>query len=239
MKNILNIVVLTMLVYSTIQAQTQCFDPDPGIWKDTWTSCQKTDNPNSVYPKSHWIQYDFGVTRKLSNSWVWNANDPNNLNVGFNVVNVDYSMDGVNWTYWGEMTFPKAKGEAVYSGFQGPKFEGIEARYVLLTAMTNHGDPTCAGLAEVKFNLLPNYELSNFEGEEEEEEEEEYCLFVTDVVIDEVTATTASIYWDYEFYGEEEPFFFFQIRGGDDEEGYEIELEESYVFLDDLAEDTR
>jgi hypothetical protein len=138
--------------------QSQCFEADASIWQNTWASCSTSLNPKSAYGRTHWIQYDLGSVRKLSKSWVWNTNDPAELDRGFQEVHIDYSVDGAEWTYWGAMEFPRAEGEAVYGGFPGPDLVGLEARYVLLTASSNHGDPSCAGLAEVKFNLLPRAE---------------------------------------------------------------------------------
>ena len=62
---------------------------------------------------------------------------------------------GQTWVYWGEMNFPIAAGDAIYSGFSGPDLMGIQAQYILLTAISNHGDPNCAGFTEIKFNLVP------------------------------------------------------------------------------------
>ena len=145
---------LILLASSPLDAQN--FTPDAQIWRDTWSSCNRSANPINSYGMSHWIQYDFGDVRRLSKSWVWNANELSKLNQGFRQVKVDYSVDGRNWTHWGEMDFPKGTGEAVYGGFPGPDMVDLEARYVLLTVVSTHGDPNCAGIAEIKFNLLPD-----------------------------------------------------------------------------------
>ena len=86
--------------------------------------------------------------RNLSKTWVWNTNDPDKVDQGFKTVRIDYSEDGENWTNWGEMTFPKAQGEAVYGGFAGPDLQNVKAQYVLLTAISNYGDATCAGCGQ-------------------------------------------------------------------------------------------
>ncbi|MEM6768887.1 MAG: discoidin domain-containing protein, partial [Bacteroidota bacterium] len=146
---------LLILAGNLALAQANCVTPDATIWQDTWASCQATPSPNLANGTSHWIQYDFGVVRRLSKTWIWNANDPAKLSEGFRRVKVDYSVDGRNWTSWGEMEFPQAQGAAIYGGFSGPDLVGIEARYVLFTAVSNYGSSSCYGLAEVKFNLLP------------------------------------------------------------------------------------
>ncbi len=151
MKNILFIIILLGFGYWSIG---QNFEPDASIWLDPWTSCEVKDNPNFEYGSSHWLMYDLGVVRHLSKTWIWNINDPGKLDMGFDKVNVDYSLDGVDWVNWGTMSFPRANGDAVYGGFPGPDLVGIQAQFVLLTAISNHGDANCFGLTEVKFNLL-------------------------------------------------------------------------------------
>lgn len=170
--------------------QANCVTPDASIWKDTWASCEATPSPNLANGTSHWIQYDLGMVRTLSKTWIWNTNDPAKLNEGFRQVKVDYSLDGRDWTSWGEMEFPQAQGSAIYGGFSGPDLVGVEARYILLTALSNHGSSSCYGLAEVKFNLLPttfgDYETTA-------------CLnlaAITDINIVEVEETEAYVSWE-------------------------------------------
>ncbi|MEM9720418.1 MAG: T9SS type A sorting domain-containing protein [Bacteroidota bacterium] len=148
--------ILGLIILGLHSLQAQDFTPDAQIWRNTWASCSMSANPINTYGMSHWIQYDFGEVRRLSKTWVWNANEPSKLNQGFKSVKVDYSINGRDWTHWGEIDFPKGTGEAVYGGFPGPDMIDLEARYVLLTVVSTHGDPSCAGIAEIKFNLLPN-----------------------------------------------------------------------------------
>ncbi|MEM9260305.1 MAG: fibronectin type III domain-containing protein, partial [Bacteroidota bacterium] len=139
---------------------------------------------------SHWIQYDFAQPRRLSKTWVWNTNDPRELDRGFKDVHIDYSLDGEEWTYWGNFSFPQGSGAAVYGGFPGPDMVGIEARYVLITASSNHGDPSCFGVAEVKFNLLPNPEGSTADGTYEN------CQPITVAEAEIVGQTAALLSWE-------------------------------------------
>lgn len=228
---------MTRKIYSTLfvfivisqMGMAQCFEPDASIWLDTWASCEESPNPKTEYGNTHWIQYDFGSVRTLSKSWVWNANDPNKLEQGFNLVKIDYSTDGETWEYWGEMNFPKAEGAAVYGGFPGPDLLGIEAQYVLLTAMSNHGDPSCAGFAEIKFNLMQGDTLGLPPGGGGGD-----CVGVEEIYIEEVSDFEAFIFWEHEL---EDAFYVFEYRipGGD---WIEIETEEPEVFLEDLTPDT-
>ena len=158
---------ISCLLLFCLAGYSQNFEPDASIWKDPWISCRKTINPKSEYGVTHWIQYDLGHVRRLSKSWVWNVNDPDKLDQGFREVRIDYSINGYSWEYLGEMAFPKASGEAVYGGFEGPDLLDVEARYVLLTVVNTYGNGDCAGLSEIKFNLRPPL---LYQGEEELEE---------------------------------------------------------------------
>ncbi|MEM8909967.1 MAG: T9SS type A sorting domain-containing protein, partial [Bacteroidota bacterium] len=122
---------------------------------NTWESCQTAPNPNPDRSIGHWIHYDLGASYVLTQSRIWNTNEGTHLSKGFRSVVVDFSDDGEDWTELGTYEFTQGTGEAVYEGFNGPDFGGQQARYVLLTATSNWGHPTCYGLAEVKFNLSP------------------------------------------------------------------------------------
>ena len=222
MHRILYILPINLLLVQL--AFSQCAEPDANIWLNTWASCDSRANPIPENGVGHWIQYDFGVVRNLSKTWIWNTNDPTRLNQGFKLVKVDYSIDGEEWTNWGEMTFQKGEGDAVYGGFPGPDLVGIQARFVLLTAVTNHGHPTCSGLAEVKFNLLPEYNDAPLSG----------CggaVIRGSGEVEEVSETEAFIYWEY--FGDE-PYFLFLYRAVGEEEWSEVETDEYEVFLEDL-----
>lgn len=230
MKLTIKIGILLSILFYNQHAYAQCAEPDASIWLDTWASCATRMNPISEYGANHWIQYDFGTTRQLSKTWVWNTNDPDKLDQGFNLVKIDFSIDGENWTNWGTMEFPKAQGEAIYSGFSGPDLSGLEARYVLLTAMTNHGHPSCCGIAEIKFNLLPNMNP----------QVPEACgggVGFETVGVKELSTTEAFLFWDYQLNPDLETFFIFQFR----QEGQEwtwIETNGLDMFLEDLEPGT-
>ncbi len=222
---------------SLLFAQTECYEPDASIWVDTWVSCERSPNPKSEYDNAHWIQYDFGSDHTLAQTWVWNTNDPARLNQGFNLVKVDHSLDGQTWDYWGELNFPKGEGTAVYSGFAGPDLSGITARYVLLTVMSNHGDPSCSGIAEIKFNLsAPSFTPDFNEDDDDDDDGDEDCLAIEEYFIEEITPTEAFIIWEWE--GEEEMEFVFQYRVLGEDEILEITTDEPEIFLEDLLPNT-
>ncbi len=233
MKNLIALIIINFLTLPLVFPQSQCFEPDAKIWLDSWASCEKSLNPKAEYGQTHWIQYDLGTIRKLSKTWVWNTNDPGKLNQGFKKIKVDYSVDGQNWEYWGEMEFPKAEGKAVYGGFSGPDLMNIEAQYILLTAISNHGHPSCYGFAEIKFNLLPEINLDSIPNQGNEE-----CEAVEEVYLEELTDTEALLFWDYEL-GPEGNTFIFAYRQAGTEDWTTIETEDYEVFLENLQPATQ
>ena len=59
-------------------------------------------------------------------------------------------LTGVNWTEYGEQTFPIAPGTSDYEGDIVTDFEGIEARYLLMTVVDNYGGEACSGFSEMR-----------------------------------------------------------------------------------------
>lgn len=135
--------------------QGDCVTPDETIWDNPWTSCSTSANPNSSRGNGHWIQYDLGTAQKLGKMHVWNINQIGQSNKGFKEVIIDYSLNGSSWTQLTTTQFPRGTEEALYGGFAGADFNGISARYVLITAVSNWGANDCSGLTEVKFNIAP------------------------------------------------------------------------------------
>ena len=132
---------------------SQCYpDRHNTNWFDAWVSCQASQNPNPVRGVGHWIQYDFGQVYLVGESHFWNANVPDFTNRGLNQIVIDYSADGVNWNELGVFNLAESNGSAFYEGISGPDFNGAKARYVLITANSNHGGD-CYSLAEIRFNV--------------------------------------------------------------------------------------
>ena len=133
--------------------RAQCFpDRHNTTWFDGWISCEEAPSPNPERGDSHWIMYDFVHQYKLGQMHLWNSNDPKNLDRGVKKMIVDYSTDGENWTELGTFNMEMASGKTTYEGFDGPDFEGIEARYLLLTAQSNWGGE-CVGFSEIRIQV--------------------------------------------------------------------------------------
>jgi len=146
-KILLLIVVLLMCRY---MASSQCYPERHSTnFFDGWISCEPAPSPNPVRPKSHFIMYDFGKIYKLGQMKIWNTNDPSHLDWGMRDVVIDYSIDGQNWSTAGEFTFAQASGLSTYEGDPGPFLNDIEARFLLITGLTNYGGE-CFGLSEFR-----------------------------------------------------------------------------------------
>lgn len=143
--------IILLLLFQGLQAQ--CYpDRHNTNWFDAWTSCTPSPNPNTTRGDGHWILYNLGHLYELKDSKFWNANHPDFLQDGLKDVVIDYSVDGINWEEWGTFTLPMATGDKTYEGSTGPDFTATTARYVLITAMDNHGG-NCYSMSELKINV--------------------------------------------------------------------------------------
>jgi hypothetical protein len=104
-----------------------------------------------------WIQYEFDQIYTVTNMWVWNYNQDVTgggdlrVNRGFNQCTIEYSTNGSDWTQLGgTQTFAIADGSPTYAHNTEVNFGSVDARYVRLTCISNHGG-TAAGLSEVRF----------------------------------------------------------------------------------------
>lgn len=118
---------------------------------DNWLSC--SISTNAAGRTGHWIQYDFGSEYELLSSHFWNYNVIGEVEKGFKDVKIDYSLDGSNWTFFGDFSFGEATGGNDYLGEVGPDFGGTQARYLLITAVNNHSGESCSGLGELRINI--------------------------------------------------------------------------------------
>ena len=151
MKKLIHIVSIFILGQGVLNAQ--CFeDRHNGNWFDAWVSCETSQNPNPARGESHWIFYDLHHTYSLGESKFWNFNDPSNTDRGVDQVAIDHSLDGVTWMQLGVYNFPEAPGISTYEGFEGPDFGGVYAKYLVITAGSNHGG-NCYGLSEMRVQV--------------------------------------------------------------------------------------
>ncbi len=139
---------LAMIAFNLLSAQ--CYqDRHSTIADDAWISCEMTANPNASRGLSHWIMYDFGEVYKLGQTHFWNVNANDRTDEGISQAVIDYSYDGITWTEWGTFNLNEANGSTFYEGEDGPHFNDLKARYILITTIENHGG-NCVGLSEIK-----------------------------------------------------------------------------------------
>lgn len=135
-------------------ARSQCAEQG-NVWDKSWVSCTETANPNPVRPVSHWLLFEFDQPESINTSKIWNANRASESSMGVQQMFVDYSIDGTNWISLGSFNIARAAESEFYTGAVGPSFGGEFVKKILFTVQTTHGDPNCASLAEVQFNIDP------------------------------------------------------------------------------------
>ncbi len=132
----------------------QCLDDlHTPFAKDSWVSCEISANPNSARPASHWIMYDLGYEYVLDSTHIWNLNTWSRKEAGIQEAVIDYSLNGQEWFTLDTFVIDEAPASYKYQGVPGPSFDNTQARYVLITALSNWGDPECTGLSEIRFTL--------------------------------------------------------------------------------------
>ncbi|MCB0762798.1 MAG: hypothetical protein KDC12_14825, partial [Flavobacteriales bacterium] len=134
-------------------ANAQCNGGHSTDPTDAWISCTGTENPNPARTQEHWIMYDFANLYALEQSIVWNYNVPGDTDKGIKTIIIDTSTNGTSWNEWGTIVIDEAPGQDTYEGEMGPDFNGVAARYVLISVVDNWGDASCQGFAEIKFNI--------------------------------------------------------------------------------------
>jgi hypothetical protein len=147
---VLSIICLAALSFANAQCE---FGEHSINWEDAWMSCEVANNPNSVYENGHWIMYDLGSPHEFFASHIWNYNVTGQTGIGIRNCNVDFSLDGVTWVNYGNIEIPQANGANTYTGVDGPDFNGMVGRYMLVSVIDNWNGDACSGLAEIRVNV--------------------------------------------------------------------------------------
>lgn len=141
---------------ATVVTNAQCEFGEHSInWEDAWMSCETSENPNSNYQNGHWIMYDLGSPHEFFNSHIWNYNVAGQTGIGIRNCNFDFSLDGETWVNFGNIEIPQANGANTYTGVDGPDFNGMVGRYMLVSVVDNWNGDACSGLAEIRVNVEP------------------------------------------------------------------------------------
>jgi hypothetical protein len=164
--------IITLFLIFPLWLSSQCFmNSHSTTWYDNWVACKPKTSPNPARPGGHWILYNLGYLYELKDSHWWNGNEADALHNGVKNMAMDISDDGVSWTHVMDFELPMATGLPNYEGVEGPDFGGIEARYVLLTALDNFGGE-CYSFGEMKINVEVVSEVK-------EEASTAYCLQIS------------------------------------------------------------
>lgn len=146
---------IIVIIFSFFAAQlcvAQCYpDRHSTNWFDGWMSCEKTPSPNKLRAASHWIMYEFESLYKIDAIKLWNYNDPAHLDWGAAELSIDYSEDGITWTFGQNINLLKATGLNDYEGMSWMDINLPRAKYVLITVLNNFKG-NCAGFAEIRFS---------------------------------------------------------------------------------------
>ncbi len=143
------ILIFLLASFTTVHAQLELDRHNTSSSKG-WISCDRAESPVSGKDAGHWIMYDFNAIYELGKTHFWNLNVSDNTDSGIQEMSIDVSIDGEQWENIGNFKLTKAPASNFYTGEEGPDLTGVDARYVLITAVQNYGG-NCAGLAEVRF----------------------------------------------------------------------------------------
>ena len=129
---------------------------DPN-YERTWLSAKpyghNTGNPAGASGEE-WLLFTFNKVYEVNEMWIWNYNETGYTNIGLNQVTIHYSATGLSWDWrqlGGSHTFNQAAGTADMAHNDTVDFGDVKARYVVLTATSNHGNADYYGLSEVRF----------------------------------------------------------------------------------------
>ncbi len=110
---------------------------------------------NSNFQVPAWISFDLGAAVPLTGFHLWNYNEvgPNFPNRGIKSTDVQVSLDGVNYTSLGALSFTRAPGAAGYLGEDYSLGGPVLARYVKFDNAVNFGGASSdlVGLSEIRF----------------------------------------------------------------------------------------
>jgi hypothetical protein len=121
--------------------------------QDMWLSAATDLNP--------WLMVEFDRLEQLDQMLIWNSNTSSEGFVGWGIkdVNIETSLDGVDWTSLAESSqISQAPGLATYETPQIIDLGLVQARYVRINILSNWGGLLPQyGVAEVQFYGLPVY----------------------------------------------------------------------------------
>jgi hypothetical protein len=129
-----------------------------GMWM-TDGNFAEVQCPGCATVGSAWIKYEFDQPYSLGTLWIWNHNQDSgsldSLMRGIQNATIEYSTDGVTYTTLGSYVFGDATHFGGYEHNTEINFNGITAKYVVITAAMTDGSygSLYRGLSEVRFGI--------------------------------------------------------------------------------------
>jgi len=104
-----------------------------------------------------YIQFEFDQVYSLTEMQIWNHNFMFEMALGLGLkdVTVEYSVDGIEWTVFGDIVFAQATGQPTYTANTTVDMQGVPAKFVRFIVLSNYGGGTQYGLSEVRFIHTP------------------------------------------------------------------------------------
>ncbi len=157
---------------ANITATAFLADEDSGPEKTVDGSGLGTDDRHSIQPSDMWlasagpeydgpvwIQYEFDRVYSLYDMKVWNYNVQFEriLGLGLKDVTIEYSIDGVEWTTFGDVEFAQGTSRSDYVANTTVDLRDVTAQFVrfIVQSNWNMGAIQQYGLSEVRFTHLP------------------------------------------------------------------------------------
>jgi hypothetical protein len=133
----------------------QCFKDRHNLTLgNSWISCEESLSPNLARGNSNWIMYDLGTQYALGETHFWNINNYIHQDDGMRNIAIDVSVNGSTWTEAAVFELEKGAVSGFYEGVAGPDLTGTDARYLLITGLSNYGG-ACMGLSEFRVQATP------------------------------------------------------------------------------------
>ena len=133
---------------------SQCFENGHNSnLENLWLSCSESTSPNPSRDRGHWILYEFDEEKRITGFHFWNVNHPDYLSSGSKSIAIDYRDNNGEWKNHDSFTLVQGDGSGYYEGESYQMLEHVTSDKILIFVLDNHGGQ-CAGLAEVKINVL-------------------------------------------------------------------------------------
>ncbi len=143
-------IIILVLTISCQLVYGQCYlDRHNTSLSDAWLSCDIKESPNKDRIPGHWILYDLGDKYNIGEVTLWNINTPGETENGIRDFFVDYSDNGIDWETTTRHNLNMSQGTSIYEGEIVTSLEDVTTRYILISAINNHGG-ACTGFAEIR-----------------------------------------------------------------------------------------